>query len=251
MSNNKPNQQQNQPKRGELPNSVIMDEAPFIAKPDANPITEALAEAGLSTEQKTLSEVIPAQLAGVLDAVNTVKAEESVQPAAPVKENPISSVTKADLKVAEEPAKVNPRQVRINSFVAPFRKYAERMAAGTAHDQASIIRNQRDLFKAFRNLLAVDDGQVFGPAFKEVLAIWHDNKDGAFDANIRLYRQIDNLQLSQQENLEFNTLLRLMDAIHDSAKRQANLLQIDLNRALPEIGGIDARGYLAGFVRRF
>lgn len=256
MSKN--NNQQNQQKRGENPGFVHTDEAPFIAKPDAAPLTDALKvdSAPLADGVKeALNETIPAQLGGVLDTVNAVKEEasqESLQPAVPTApESPISSVTTADVKVEEEPAKVDPKQARIDTFVAPFRKYAERMDAGVPNDQASTIRNQRDLFRAFRNLLNVDDAQVFGPAFKEVLTIWHDGQDGAFNANIRLYRQIDNLQLNPQENLEFNTLLRLMDAIHDPAKRQANLLQIDLNRALPEIGGIDARGYLAGFVRRF
>lgn len=261
MSKNN-NQQQNQQKRGETTGFQPVDEMPFIAESVKSP-AEMLDASKLNTDaapladgvKDALNETIPTQLGGVLDAVNAVKEEasqESLQPAAPaVKENPISSITAADLKVKEEPAKVDPKQARINSFVTPFRKYAEKMDAGVPNDQASIIRNQRELFRAFRNLLNVDDSQVFGPAFKEVLGIWHDNQEGAFNSNIRLYRQIDNLQLSPQENLEFNTLLRLMDAIHDPSKRQANLLQIDLNRALPEIGGIDARGYLAGFVRRF
>lgn len=260
MSKN--NNQQNQQKRGDNPALQIMDEAPFVAESVKSP-AEMLDASKLNTEQQpladgvkeALNETIPAQLGGVLDTVNAVKEEasqESLQPTAPVVEQKPTIVEPVAPKAPEEePAKVDPKQARIDTFVAPFRKYAERMDAGVPNDQASTIRNQRDLFRAFRNLLNVDDAQVFGPAFKEVLTIWHGGQDGAFNANIRLYRQIDNLQLSPQENLEFNTLLRLMDAIHDPAKRQANLLQIDLNRALPEIGGIDARGYLAGFVRRF
>lgn len=246
MSKNN-NQQQNQQKRGDNPALQTMDEAPFIADGAKSP-AEMLDAAKLNTDASVLgSEVKDAINAGI-----DTGTQESLQPTAPAApESPISSITAADLKVEEEPAKVDPLQVRINGFAQPFIKYSERMDAGVANDQASIIRNQRDLFRAFRNLLAVDDARVFGPAFKVVLGVWHENQEGAFNANIRLYRQIDNLQLSPQENLEFNTLLRLMDAIHDPAKRQANLLQIDLNRALPEIGGIDARGYLAGYVRRF
>lgn len=260
MSKN--NNQQNQQKRGDNPALQILDETPFVAESVKSP-AEMLDASKLNTEQQpladgvkeALNETIPAQLGGVLDTVNAVKEEasqESLQPTAPVVEQKPTIVEPVAPKAPEEePAKVDPKRVRIDTFVAPFRKYAERMGAGVPNDQASTIRNQRELFRAFRNLLNVDDAQVFGPAFKEVLTIWHGGQDGAFNANIRLYRQIDNLQLSPQENLEFNTLLRLMDAIHDPAKRQANLLQIDLNRALPEIGGIDARGYLAGFVRRF
>ncbi len=261
MSKN--NTQQNQQKRGDNPALQIMDEAPFVAESVKSP-AEMLDASKLNTEQQpladgvkeALNEIVPQYLQDVHASLDANKAEEanqgSLQPAAPVVEQKPTIVEPVAPKAPEEePAKVDPKRVRIDTFVAPFRKYAERMGAGVPNDQASTIRNQRELFRAFRNLLNVDDAQVFGPAFKEVLTIWHDGQEGAFNANIRLYRQIDNLQLNPQENLEFNTLLRLMDAIHDPAKRQANLLQIDLNRALPEIGGIDARGYLAGFVRRF
>ncbi|EPR1932986.1 hypothetical protein ACU385_005421, partial [Escherichia coli] len=115
----------------------------------------------------------------------------------------------------------------------------------------SLIRHQRSLMSAFRALLDVDNPEVFRTAFADILKIWKDNSEGAFNANRYLYRGIDNMPLDYHTRMAFLTVLRLMDAIYDESRRQVEIRAIDLNIAIPEIAYFDTRNYLAGYMRRF
>ena len=161
--------------------------------------------------------------------------------------------------VEEKPAKpaVNESPVvsivasRAATLIAPFQKYAEEMGPTMPQTPQSLIRHQRSLMSAFRALLDVDNPEVFRTAFADILKIWKDNSEGAFNANRYLYRGIDNMPLDYHTRMAFLTVLRLMDAIYDESRRQVEIRAIDLNIAIPEIAYFDTRNYLAGYMRRF
>lgn len=140
---------------------------------------------------------------------------------------------------------------RAATLVAPFQKYAEEMGPTMPQTPQSLIRHQRSLMSAFRALLDVDNPEVFRTAFADILKIWKDNSEGAFNANRYLYRGIDNMPLDYHTRMAFLTVLRLMDAIYDESRRQVEIRAIDLNIAIPEIAYFDTRNYLAGYMRRF
>lgn len=168
-----------------------------------------------------------------------VKKKETVveeKPAKPVvKESPVISIVAS----------------RAATLVAPFQKYAEEMGPTMPQTPQSLIRHQRSLMSAFRALLDVDNPEVFRTAFADILKIWKDNSEGAFNANRYLYRGIDNMPLDYHTRMAFLTVLRLMDAIYDESRRQVEIRAIDLNIAIPEIAYFDTRNYLAGYMRRF
>lgn len=163
----------------------------------------------------------------------TVAEEKPAKPA--VKESPAVSIVAS----------------RAATLVAPFQKYAEEMGPTMPQTPQSLIRHQRSLMSAFRALLDVDNPEVFRTAFADILKIWKDNSEGAFNANRYLYRGIDNMPLDYHARMAFLTVLRLMDAIYDESRRQVEIRAIDLNIAIPEIAYFDTRNYLAGYMRRF
>lgn len=168
-------------------------------------------------------------------------------------------VEKKETVVEEKPAKpavkesptVSIMASRAATLVAPFQKYAEEMGPTMPQTPQSLIRHQRSLMSAFRALLDVDNPEVFRTAFADILKIWKDNSEGAFNANRYLYRGIDNMPLDYHTRMAFLTVLRLMDAIYDESRRQVEIRAIDLNIAIPEIAYFDTRNYLAGYMRRF
>lgn len=159
-------------------------------------------------------------------------------------------VEKKETVVEEKPA-VSIVASRAATLVAPFQKYAEEMGPTMPQTPQSLIRHQRSLMSAFRALLDVDNPEVFRTAFADILKIWKDNSEGAFNANRYLYRGIDNMPLDYHTRMAFLTVLRLMDAIYDESRRQVEIRAIDLNIAIPEIAYFDTRNYLAGYMRRF
>lgn len=169
------------------------------------------------------------------------------------------AVEKKETVVEEKPAKpavkespaVSIAASRAATLVAPFQKYAEEMGPTMPQTPQSLIRHQRSLMSAFRALLDVDNPEVFRTAFADILKIWKDNSEGAFNANRYLYRGIDNMPLDYHTRMAFLTVLRLMDAIYDESRRQIEIRAIDLNIAIPEIAYFDTRNYLAGYMRRF
>ncbi|HGB7038660.1 TPA: hypothetical protein ACIV4X_000476 [Salmonella enterica subsp. enterica serovar Enteritidis] len=169
------------------------------------------------------------------------------------------AVEKKETVVEEKPAKpavkespaVSIAASRAATLVAPFQKYAEEMGPTMPQTPQSLIRHQRSLMSAFRALLDVDNPEVFRTAFADILKIWKDNSEGAFNANRYLYRGIDNMPLDYHTRMAFLTVLRLMDAIYDESRRQVEIRAIDLNIAIPEIAYFDTRNYLAGYMRRF
>lgn len=169
------------------------------------------------------------------------------------------AVEKKETVVEEKPAKPAVKESpavsivasRAATLVAPFQKYAEEMGPTMPQTPQSLIRHQRSLMSAFRALLDVDNPEVFRTAFADVLKIWKENSEGAFNANRYLYRGIDNMPLDYHTRMAFLTVLRLMDAIYDESRRQVEIRAIDLNIAIPEIAYFDTRGYLAGYMRRF
>lgn len=169
------------------------------------------------------------------------------------------AVEKKETVVEEKPAKPAVNESLANSIVAsraatlvaPFQKYAEEMGPTMPQTPQSLIRHQRSLMSAFRALLDVDNPEVFRTAFADILKIWKDNSEGAFNANRYLYRGIDNMPLDYHTRMAFLTVLRLMDAIYDESRRQVEIRAIDLNIAIPEIAYFDTRNYLAGYMRRF
>lgn len=169
------------------------------------------------------------------------------------------AVEKKETVVEEKPAKPAVKESpavsivasRAASLVAPFQKYAEEMGPTMPQTPQSLIRHQRSLMSAFRALLDVDNPEVFRTAFADILKIWKDNSEGAFNANRYLYRGIDNMPLDYHTRMAFLTVLRLMDAIYDESRRQVEIRAIDLNIAIPEIAYFDTRNYLAGYMRRF
>lgn len=169
------------------------------------------------------------------------------------------AVEKKETVVEEKPAKpavkespaVSIMASRAATLVAPFQKYAEEMGPTMPQTPQSLIRHQRSLMSAFRALLDVDNPEVFRTAFADILKIWKDNSEGAFNANRYLYRGIDNMPLDYHTRMAFLTVLRLMDAIYDESRRQVEIRAIDLNIAIPEIAYFDTRNYLAGYMRRF
>lgn len=169
------------------------------------------------------------------------------------------AVEKKETVVEEKPAKpvvkespaVSIVASRAATLVAPFQKYAEEMGPTMPQTSQSLIRHQRSLMSAFRALLDVDNPEVFRTAFADILKIWKDNSEGAFNANRYLYRGIDNMPLDYHTRMAFLTVLRLMDAIYDESRRQVEIRAIDLNIAIPEIAYFDTRNYLAGYMRRF
>lgn len=169
------------------------------------------------------------------------------------------AVEKKETVVEEKPAKpavkespaVSVVASRVATLVAPFQKYAEEMGPTMPQTPQSLIRHQRSLMSAFRALLDVDNPEVFRTAFADILKIWKDNSEGAFNANRYLYRGIDNMPLDYHTRMAFLTVLRLMDAIYDESRRQVEIRAIDLNIAIPEIAYFDTRNYLAGYMRRF
>lgn len=171
-------------------------------------------------------------------------AETVEQPKPAVEEQPVK-------KVAVESSALSIVASRAATLVAPFEKYAEEMGPTMAQTPQSLIRHQRSLMSAFRALLDVDNPEVFRTAFADVLKIWKENSEGAFNANRYLYRGIDNMPLDYHTRMAFLTVLRLMDAIYDESRRQVEIRAIDLNIAIPEIAYFDTRGYLAGYMRRF
>lgn len=168
-------------------------------------------------------------------------------------------VEKKETVVEEKPAKPTVKESpavsivasRAATLVAPFQKYAEEMGPTMPQTPQSLIRHQRSLMSAFRALLDVDNPEVFRTAFADILKIWKDNSEGAFNANRYLYRGIDNMPLDYHTRMAFLTVLRLMDAIYDESRRQVEIRAIDLNIAIPEIAYFDTRNYLAGYMRRF
>ncbi|EIC3923199.1 hypothetical protein K9Y62_003343 [Salmonella enterica] len=170
-----------------------------------------------------------------------------------------AAVEKKETAVEEKPAKPAVSESPANSIVAsraatlvaPFQKYAEEMGPTMPQTPQSLIRHQRSLMSAFRALLDVDNPEVFRTAFADILKIWKDNREGAFNANRYLYRGIDNMPLDYHTRMAFLTVLRLMDAIYDESRRQVEIRAIDLNIAIPEIAYFDTRNYLAGYMRRF
>lgn len=169
----------------------------------------------------------------VVEKKETVVEEKPAKPA--VKESPAISIVAS----------------RAATLVAPFQKYAEEMGPTMPQTPQSLIRHQRSLMSAFRALLDVDNPEVFRTAFADILKIWKDNSEGAFNANRYLYRGIDNMPLDYHTRMAFLTVLRLMDAIYDESRRQVEIRAIDLNIAIPEIAYFDTRNYLAGYMRRF
>ncbi|ECN7988386.1 hypothetical protein ZJ33_02450 [Salmonella enterica subsp. enterica serovar Corvallis] len=169
----------------------------------------------------------------VVEKKETVVEEKPAKPA--VKESPAVSIVAS----------------RAATLVAPFQKYAEEMGPTMPQTPQSLIRHQRSLMSAFRALLDVDNPEVFRTAFADILKIWKDNSEGAFNANRYLYRGIDNMPLDYHTRMAFLTVLRLMDAIYDESRRQIEIRAIDLNIAIPEIAYFDTRNYLAGYMRRF
>lgn len=169
------------------------------------------------------------------------------------------AVEKNETVVEEKPAKPAVKESpaisivasRAATLVAPFQKYAEEMGPTMPQTPQSLIRHQRSLMSAFRALLDVDNPEVFRTAFADILKIWKDNSEGAFNANRYLYRGIDNMPLDYHTRMAFLTVLRLMDAIYDESRRQVEIRAIDLNIAIPEIAYFDTRNYLAGYMRRF
>ena len=169
------------------------------------------------------------------------------------------AVEKKETVVEEKPAKPAVKESsavsivasRAATLVAPFQKYAEEMGPTMPQTPQSLIRHQRSLMSAFRALLDVDNPEVFRTAFADILKIWKDNSEGAFNANRYLYRGIDNMPLDYHTRMAFLTVLRLMDAIYDESRRQIEIRAIDLNIAIPEIAYFDTRNYLAGYMRRF
>lgn len=169
------------------------------------------------------------------------------------------TVEKKETVVEEKPAKPAVKESsavsivasRAATLVAPFQKYAEEMGPTMPQTPQSLIRHQRSLMSAFRALLDVDNPEVFRTAFADILKIWKDNSEGAFNANRYLYRGIDNMPLDYHTRMAFLTVLRLMDAIYDESRRQVEIRAIDLNIAIPEIAYFDTRNYLAGYMRRF
>lgn len=169
------------------------------------------------------------------------------------------AVEKKETVVEEKPAKPAMKESpavsivasRAATLVAPFQKYAEEMGPTMPQTPQSLIRHQRSLMSAFRALLDVDNPEVFRTAFADILKIWKDNSEGAFNANRYLYRGIDNMPLDYHTRMAFLTVLRLMDAIYDESRRQVEIRAIDLNIAIPEIAYFDTRNYLAGYMRRF
>lgn len=169
------------------------------------------------------------------------------------------AVEKKETVVEEKPAKPMVKESpvisivasRAATLVAPFQKYAEEMGPTMPQTPQSLIRHQRSLMSAFRALLDVDNPEVFRTAFADILKIWKDNSEGAFNANRYLYRGIDNMPLDYHTRMAFLTVLRLMDAIYDESRRQVEIRAIDLNIAIPEIAYFDTRNYLAGYMRRF
>lgn len=169
------------------------------------------------------------------------------------------AVEKKETVVDEKPAKPAVKESpavsivasRAATLVAPFQKYAEEMGPTMPQTPQSLIRHQRSLMSAFRALLDVDNPEVFRTAFADILKIWKDNSEGAFNANRYLYRGIDNMPLDYHTRMAFLTVLRLMDAIYDESRRQVEIRAIDLNIAIPEIAYFDTRNYLAGYMRRF
>lgn len=169
------------------------------------------------------------------------------------------AVEKKETVVEEKPAKPAVKESpavsivasRAATLVAPFQKYAEEMGPTMPQAPQSLIRHQRSLMSAFRALLDVDNPEVFRTAFADILKIWKDNSEGAFNANRYLYRGIDNMPLDYHTRMAFLTVLRLMDAIYDESRRQVEIRAIDLNIAIPEIAYFDTRNYLAGYMRRF
>ncbi|ELF4299974.1 hypothetical protein RNF90_000089 [Shigella flexneri] len=185
--------------------------------------------------------VADAPVDDVVEQPETIIAEEKETV---VEEKPAKPV------VNESPA-ISIVASRAATLVAPFRKYAEEMGPTMLQTPQSLIRHQRSLMSAFRALLDVDNPEVFRTAFADVLKIWKENSEGAFNANRYLYRGIDNMPLDYHTRMAFLTVLRLMDAIYDESRRQVEIRAIDLNIAIPEIAYFDTRGYLAGYMRRF
>lgn len=192
-----------------------------------------------------------------ITAVETTVADA---PVSDVVEQPETIIAEEKETVVEEkPAKpaVNESPAisivasRAATLVAPFQKYAEEMGPTMPQTPQSLIRHQRSLMSAFRALLDVDNPEVFRTAFADILKIWKDNSEGAFNANRYLYRGIDNMPLDYHTRMAFLTVLRLMDAIYDESRRQVEIRAIDLNIAIPEIAYFDTRNYLAGYMRRF
>lgn len=180
-----------------------------------------------------VSDVVAQPETVAVEKKGTVVEEKPAKPA--VKESPAVSIVAS----------------RAATLVAPFQKYAEEMGPTMPQTPQSLIRHQRSLMSAFRALLDVDNPEVFRAAFADVLKIWKDNSEGAFNANRYLYRGIDNMPLDYHTRMAFLTVLRLMDAIYDESRRQVEIRAIDLNIAIPEIAYFDTRGYLAGYMRRF
>lgn len=172
---------------------------------------------------------------------------EVAEPAPAVEAQPV----KAAEPVAKATATNDVVASRAAALVASFKKYADEMGPLMPQTPQSLIRHQRNLMAAFRALLDVDSPEVFRAAFADVLKIWKENSEGAFNANRYLYRGIDNMPLDYHTRMAFLTVLRLMDAIYDESRRQVEIRAIDLNIAIPEIAYFDTRGYLAGYMRRF
>lgn len=194
------------------------------------------------------------------EEITAVEATVADAPVGDVVEQPETVIAEEKETVVEEkPAKpaTNESPVvsivasRAATLVAPFQKYAEEMGPTMPQTPQSLIRHQRSLMSAFRALLDVDNPEVFRAAFADVLKIWKDNSEGAFNANRYLYRGIDNMPLDYHTRMAFLTVLRLMDAIYDESRRQVEIRAIDLNIAIPEIAYFDTRNYLAGYMRRF
>lgn len=180
-----------------------------------------------------VSDVVAQPETVAVEKKETVVEEKPAKPV--VKESPVISIVAS----------------RAATLVAPFQKYAEEMGPTMPQTPQSLIRHQRSLMSAFRALLDVDNPEVFRTAFADILKIWKDNSEGAFNANRYLYRGIDNMPLDYHARMAFLTVLRLMDAIYDESRRQVEIRAIDLNIAIPEIAYFDTRNYLAGYMRRF
>ena len=152
--------------------------------------------------------------------VETSPAPVSVATAQPTVEVPHTTIVEA-------PEKFGPIGQRVMSVLT---SYADKMAPRKPVSDAVILEQQRLLFDALMKTIN-DSGNDFENLLTDVFAFFEQNKNGVF-FETRIFRGMDNVQLSQDERAAFTRILNLFKLVANPQSRGIALKQVDLHASL-------------------
>ncbi len=167
------------------------------------------------------------------DKVPEVEKVDEVQPSVETSPAPVSVATAQPTvevphtTIVEAPEKFGPIGQRVMSVLT---SYADKMAPRKPVSDAVILEQQRLLFDALMKTIN-DSGNDFENLLTDVFAFFEQNKNGVF-FETRIFRGMDNVQLSQDERAAFTRILNLFKLVANPQSRGIALKQVDLHASL-------------------